>query len=680
MPEISPKQILESELRVFKPDNYALEFNSGDWVDLDNNGVHYSDFRLKLTVTLDEIPPPRRMFMFRATDEGGSGIQFGVTSGGDLQIWGGDNLTTHLTWPIPDEWGADEPHTVEWVQDRETDTRRLIVDGDEKKSLTTSNLGNPKFEAIGTVSSSGGSDTWLGKIDNVEFYSDEDGNAPVGIWHFNEGSGSTTGDLSGNGNDGTLNGPDWVGGIAPDITTPGDHPEHGVESVSVEPRIQGDIDQGTISLANFDGYYGVNQNPITRGDKVEWRVRLEGENTLSERWTGMVTETTYDTVGPGDGPGQGPSYLELDTSDFVFQVLADRTIYRVFEDEPIPEMIRTLVDLKAPEISTDLVDIGQTASVVANGLNLLEVVTSLAVRGDCVLWSDGDTLVMRRVDDLSPQFTISPSTDDISYPWSVTTNPDDLVNFVRVDGGNANALDDAQETQSAYYTVTNSDRLTYQLAPTRSRADRIELYTRKTGSNEGIKVRIQRDDGGAPLNPGSDSADIVSGKLESDDGRFADDGWSVFFLDDHVFHDENPWLIIESDGDVGQDVGVNDSNEPAFRSYYRYPIIAEQSDPHSQDKYRRIETTENDDSLRTFDSAIDKAGEVLEHNNEPRKEFKADAQSPRLQNLEIGDVVTLDFPRVGAVGDYILSSRTDTYGDGNVHWNVSVTLQEVDSL
>lgn len=477
----------------------------------------------------------------------------------------------------------------------------------------------------------------------------------------------------------------------PYLTIPGDHPEHGVESVSVEPRLQGDIDQGTISLGNFDGYYGVNQNPITRGDKVEWRVALKGDGSYgvnygldfggrSVRWTGLVTETGYETVGPGDGPTQGPSYLTLDTSDFVFQVLADRTVYRVFEDEPIPEIIQALVDLKAPEITTDLVNISQTASVVSNGLNLLEVVTSLAVRGDCVLWSEGDSLVMRRVDDLAPQFTISPSTNDISYPWSVTTNPDDLVNFVRVDGGDANALDDAQETQTGYYTVTDSDRLTYRLAPTRSRADRIELYTRKTGSGEGIRVRIQRDDGGAPLNPGSDSADIVSGKLESDDGRFEDDGWSVFFLDDHVFHDQDPWLIIESDGEAGQDVGVNGSNEPAFRSYYRYPIIAEQSDPQSQNKYRRIETTENDDSLRTFDSAIDKAGEVLEHNNEPRKEFEADAQSPRLQNLEIGDVVTLDFPRVGAVGDYILSSRSDSYADGNIHWNVSVTLQEVDSL
>ena len=460
----------------------------------------------------------------------------------------------------------------------------------------------------------------------------------------------------------------------PYVVAPGDHEEHGVMSLSVSPRINADVDQGSVELVNADGYYGVNQNPITRGDKVEWWVRLEGESQLSNRWTGMVTETEYQTV------AKTVSYLNLDVEDFVFSVLADRIVYRVFENELITDIITQLIDLKAPEVSTNLPNIDDRTSIVANGLNLLEVIESLALRAGCVLYSRGDTLVMEDVETLTPEFTITPDSKDISYPGKTRTNPDDLVNVVRVDGGNGNALDDAQETQDSFTTVTESSRLTYRLSPTRSRADRIELYTRKTGSEESINVRIQRDDGAAPVDVSSNSKDIVNAELQYDDGRFEDGGWSVFFLDDHVFHDQNPWLIIESSGQDGQEVGVDSNGNPTFRSYYRYPIIAEEIDSESESEYRRIERSKSDESIRTFPEATETALTTLEHNNEPRKEFEVDAQSTRLQNLGIGDVVTLDFPRVGAVGDYILTERSDDYAQGNVHWTVSTTFQEVSSL
>ena len=460
----------------------------------------------------------------------------------------------------------------------------------------------------------------------------------------------------------------------PYVVAPGADSDHGVLSVNVSPRINADVDQGTIELANVDGYYGVDQNPVSRGDKVEWWVRLEGESNLTHRWTGMVTEVGYEASGKGVG------FLSLDVEDFVFGVLSDRIIYRVFENEQITSIIDQLIDLKAPELTTNLPNITDRTSIVANGLNLLEVIESLALRADCVLYSDGDTLVMEEIEALSPQFTVSPDTDDVSYPWSVRSNPDDLVTTVRVDGGNANALDDAQETQSSFTTVTSSNRLTHRLSPSRSTADRVEVYTRKTGSEEAINVRIQRDDGGAPVDVGDQSKDIVNAEIQADDGRFADDGWTVFFLDDHVFHDQNPWLILESGGSEGQEVGVDSSGNPTFRTFYQYPIVAEETDSDAESEYRRIERSKSDESIRTFPEASEQARTTLNHNNEPRKEFTADAQSLRLQTLEIGDVVTLDFPREGAVGDYILTERTDSYSEGNVHWSVSVKLQEVASL
>lgn len=479
---------------------------------------------------------------------------------------------------------------------------------------------------------------------------------------------------------------------SPDFIVPGDHPEHGLLSFTVSPRARDEIDQGQVHLVNSDGRYGLGEHHITRGDRVEWYAGLDGPGYgndygmsygtgMTHRWTGMVGETEHERV------ARGVAELTLDVEDFVFGVLSDRIVHRVFDNEPIHDIIQTLVDLKADEIDTDLAEVDETATVVSQGLNVLEIVTSLAKRADCVLVADGTTLVMEKIEDLSPAFTIDMDSGDLQLPFSVRTNPDDLVNFVRLDGGDANSLDEAQTEQDSWELVTDEQRITQRLRPTRSRADRIEIFTRTvTGSNDRVRVRIQRDDGGSPVDIEDPTADIVNETAVFDTKN---EDWTVLFLEGHTFHDQDPWLIVEaaghpdiedSDGSDGFEAGINTDNDLTFRTFYRYPIIAEQGDTESQTEFRRIERAKQDESIRTFGGAVDEAENVIERFAQPRKEFQAGVMSERLQSLDIGTMLTLDLPEQGATGDYLLASKQDSWAENGTLFETTVTLQEAASL
>lgn len=461
-----------------------------------------------------------------------------------------------------------------------------------------------------------------------------------------------------------------------EFTATGDDRDGGVLEFDVEQHASDQVDQAEIVLANNDGRYGTDHR-ISRGDKIEWWARLEAESVLTRRWTGMVEEVTWQRLAPDTRE------VVLTADDYVFGVLTDREVYRVFIDEEIDTIVEDLISAKTPELSTDLPDIDETATVPSNGQNLLEIVESLAKRANCLMYGDGSTLRWEQIADLERAVTLSEDNLEaaIGGQYSYNENPDDLATFVRVDGGDGAREDDIQETQDDYYTVTDSDRLLVQISPTRSKLDRVELIPRQLpDSSDSISVRIQRDDGtGNPKNPDDSTADIASANLDPDDASWVDDEWSRWTLQEHIAHDEDPWLIVEASGGDGQEVAVDANDKLTYRTFYAYPVLAEQPSPTTEAEYGRIERSIKDESIRSFEQAEDEATATLEKYQYPRETFECEAASPATFDLQFGDAVRIDFPEDGAVGQYVVVDRTDVWGEA-LDLRTTLTLQSARSV
>ena len=453
----------------------------------------------------------------------------------------------------------------------------------------------------------------------------------------------------------------------------------GVLLATIEQHARDQIDQAEIELLNLDGRYGTDQR-ITRGDRIEWHTRLAGEAELTHRWSGQVEDVAYRRT------SQESRTVTLEADDYVFGILSDRIAFRSFVDEFIVDIIADLVGNEAPELDVDLPstdEIDDRATVTANGRNVLEVIEELALQADAYLFADGTTLRMRRVRDLETVLSIGEDTADaiIGTDYEYREEPSDLATFVRVNGSDASAEDDTQLDHDAEATVTASDRLAEQISPTRSKLDRVELIPFETGSGESITVRVQRAnaDGTGPVAPDDPTADIVSRTLQPDDPRWTNGGESDWLLNEHVAHDEDPFMLVESTGPDGQDVAVDADGNLRYRTFYAYPILAEASDADAEAAFGRVERSVEDRSLRTITAAGRKAEATLEENNQPRELFSADARSPAVFELAFADVVSLDFPNEAATGRFVVQDRVDTFGQAT-DLRSRYTFRSLDSL
>lgn len=458
----------------------------------------------------------------------------------------------------------------------------------------------------------------------------------------------------------------------------GDERDGGVELFTIDKHAADLIDQATIGLLNQTGIYGAGENRITRGDQVEWWTRLEGEQSLKRRWTGMIEEVSHQRR-PGD-----VRTVSLTADDYVFGTLSDRLVYRVWDNDSIVDII-TDVATRDAGLSVSLPsesEVTDTATLASNGLNALEVVETMAKRAGLLLYSDHETLVAEEIDQLDTKVTLSEEnvTDAIGGNYDHVEQPDDYASFYRVEGGDAAELDDEQETADGWYEVTEDDRLEVQISATRSKLERVELIPRQVEErDEPIVVRIQRDDGGSPANPEDQNADITRQEVQPSDPRWIDEDWSRWIFQAHIIHDEDPWLIVETDGSEGQEVRINESGELTYRTYYAYPVLAESTDTTAENQYGRVERKHEDESVRTLREAQNVADAKIAESNRPREIFSFPAASPSTYRLAFGDAIELNFPKDGAVGRYIVTDITETWGQA-VDLRVDITARSEESL
>lgn len=467
-------------------------------------------------------------------------------------------------------------------------------------------------------------------------------------------------------------------------------------SVEVTRRVQGWKDIGNIELENAIQY----ADEITRGDKIEFDVTIEqatyssgsfgqssfGQASFSGLGSAEIEKNWVGLVHPPSLASQGARVIEMsfESSDFVFQVLSDRRVYRTFDERQIatgdpqnPGIIERLINDLAPELSVDEVDtVNEVASYEFDGADLLEVITEIARDFDCIIASKGASLFFKQTADIPVLFELEPTDFGIIESDGTDT---DLVNDLRVDGAEGSDVDESQETVDTYETVTNTNRIIHALDPRKSRLDKVDVWTRLTDTGSSVSVRIQQsnDAGDGPIAIDDETLDITNKQVDAED--MEDDDWTPFPLPREPLP-PSPWLIIEAADEEGQDIGVDSNGNPAFKSHYPYPIAVRIEDSDSQDEYRWVMDRKKRDDLSSFDAARRYAEAIVRHNSSPAKTVSFDAASKRAHLLEPGDVVILDYPEIAADGEYLVTEVQEMYNASTVEVDTSVTVQHINTI
>lgn len=147
----------------------ALDFYENDYIKVPGTGT-YDSFSVAVWITLRNVPPNynRIQLWFVDGTDGGS-IAWRALDTGIIEV-GGDALGGHLGFDASG-WSSGQWHHIVLTQDRSTDTRKVYVDGTEKKTRTDASMSNIDTSTVQISRNDDTSDYWRGKQDDFRFYS-----------------------------------------------------------------------------------------------------------------------------------------------------------------------------------------------------------------------------------------------------------------------------------------------------------------------------------------------------------------------------------------------------------------------------------------------------------------------------------------------------------------------------
>lgn len=381
-------------------------------------------------------------------------------------------------------------------------------------------------------------------------------------------------------------------------------------------------------------------------------------------WTGRIQPTDRSR----DGPQRPSGSVSASATDYVGAILSNRRITGSWVGEDVGAVIRDIVDRATTEIdASNVPDVGVTTDEFFQARDCWDAVVTLAAKGDVLLTQQGRALHVEPVGGLPFAFDVTD--DDHTLPWTTNTD-DDIHNVVRVDSGVSRRQEQAQEIQDSWDRVTETNRLTHRLRARKSDIHSVDLYVSAV-SDEGLRLRLQADEGGAPVAIGDEDSDIISHQWGGD--NIPAEGWQTWFFADHVLPDRDPWLIVETDGSEGHDIGVNVDGVPTFRSYYSHPLTYEVAAADSVETFGSREISIERDNLETVTAVRDAARAELARRAWPTKTIEFAADSPRAHLLEPGDVIGVDKPDENAVGDFIVTEVSRDFDASRIKIHTDVT-------
>jgi hypothetical protein len=470
-----------------------------------------------------------------------------------------------------------------------------------------------------------------------------------------------------------------LAGAMPDFTVPGGGgPDADLVAVDGGLRLSNRKDQGTILALNDDGQYSQSDGRprIHSGDRLDFFVRHEDEDQPSRRWVVMVRDVERTRGGPNS------SSIELTVEDYAMSIMSKRKVYNSFDRVQIagsPESIlNTVLRNEAPAIDRSLISNAdrEATSVNCDGTNLLELSQTLARRAGAHMRSEGTGLRFAVPREYP---TYAPDKRTIGGVQNKTTDGG-MVNEIRVHGGRGRAVDEEQPNQSGYTTVAPGSPIMFQVSSRKTTLDRIQLWLHKQNEDGNMNVRIQKGNEAntGPIEPDDVDSDIDSHTLNHE---FLDnDGFTPFDFGDHSLPDPDPWIIVEAEGegDPSQELGVDADGNLTYIAEFGYPVRVRKSESDSINRYRTREGTKRRKDSPTEIEALALANEVLNHESAPENKVKFEAVEPEAHYYFPGDRLTLNYQREGAVGEFMITERSDKY-DG-MSLETDYTAQEIGTI
>jgi hypothetical protein len=436
--------------------------------------------------------------------------------------------------------------------------------------------------------------------------------------------------------------------------------------VSVTETAQDALGSGSIELDTTDR--GLNTPRITSGDRLELDVQLAAESSRSRYWTAIARDVTSSLQG-GD-----TSRIEVNATDFPFTVLAFRNGDAGFDGVDAGNVLDSLVADNAPKIGRSQIQtVGVDVTIEVAGQNLLNVLSQqLAPLGDAVVAADGTDLVFKSLNEVNVKHRLTPA--DLLAPIGIQRVDDELINRVRVDGGNDHKIDDEQLTQSSKKRVTDSTRLTTQIETRKSEVARVQVFTDPDpNSQDNVIVRLQAARNGSPVDVSDRESDIARRVLAP--AFLSENDFTEFQMPAHRLPpDQKPFLIIEASGPDGQPIGTDGSGTPTFKSEFPYPLVSFAENSDSQRRFRRRDLREKDQTLQTEEAVKDRATATLKHQAEPKRRVAASAKSARAHRLQPADAVRLEeFPVPGVSGTFLTVSRSSELSENLLRTDLTLT-------
>jgi hypothetical protein len=447
-----------------------------------------------------------------------------------------------------------------------------------------------------------------------------------------------------------------------------------LQSVDATESVQDVIDSVSITLESTGR--PLSGQRITSGDRLEFRTRLAGEQSLTTRFVAMARDITDELTAGG-----GVRNIDIEATDFVFSVLSFRTSDGAFDSVDAGTVVDSLVAANVPEVGRSQIEtVGNDVTISINGRKTLDVIAQdLAPTGDALLAQDGTDLVFQSLSTVTPQFNLT--LDDLHTPVSIQRVDDELINRVRIDGGTDSALDDEQPTQTGTVRVTDSSRRIFQVESRKSEVDSVEIFTVKDSSaDNGVVVRLQAARNGSAVDPTDRESDVARRELAPP--FIETNGFTEFIFPDHdLAPAEDPFIIVEGAGSTGHEIGVDTNNNDAvaFRAFFPFPLLARASDGASVAEFRRRDFRQRDGQLDSEQAVQDAAQAALRHRTEPKRRINAAAATPRTHQLRPGQAVRVsEVPVADVSGSYIVTERSTSF-DG-VRLDTELTFEDITTI
>ncbi|WP_394743307.1 hypothetical protein [Natronococcus roseus] len=458
-------------------------------------------------------------------------------------------------------------------------------------------------------------------------------------------------------------------------------PAQDIDQVQISERGEDLADTAEFSIDNWGGKHTHESTAPDHGDRIEFWLHApalaeydrsdrygeddySSDDDLAHEWTGLIRAPVQNEFSGGE------SYeLSFEAGDYVYEILGDRRDYHSYREETPGEIMRTAIEAEAEEIDTSLIDMeGPETNIRANGKKLLELLHECLQRSNTVSWSAGRALGLKPAEEVEPRLeTYKGAGDYNSASWE--SSDDNMATSLRVVGGSSSELDDERDRESGEI-ASEHDRLTARIPTRKSELHEIEIWIDPsvTDSEESVTVRLQSGDDDGPIAIEDGKSDIEDRTLSEE--FLGNDGWVTFEMPSHHMHVTEPWVIAESGGEDGQYIGTDGADNLAYRAHFPFPVNMQVDREEASQRYRRRDEHKKAEEIRTHEAAEDFANGHLDENDHPSREATFEASRPRFHALQVGDLIEVDDPKLGAVGTYVVKQRDTVYDGTDVETSI----------